>query len=112
MAMSLRIPTMVVNALLADLLLARPPREADQAAAALARAAENELAGVLDLERGFLGASRAAADFCGNPHSAVVDLNWLALSGPMLRLLIWHDNEYAYCRRVADTLEVVARRPA
>jgi glyceraldehyde 3-phosphate dehydrogenase len=37
----------------------------------------------------------------------VVDLGWLAVTGPLLRLLIWHDNEHAYCCRVADTLEMM-----
>ncbi len=107
-SMSLRVPTLVVNALLADVVLARPPRDAAQVLELLDRAAGEDLAGVLAVERGFGGFSRVAADFAGDPHSAVVDANWLALEGPLLRLLIWHDNEYAYCLRVADTLETIA----
>ncbi len=106
-ALSLRVPTLVVNALLADLALERPPESAAQVAALLQRAAQGPLEGVLGLEEGFLGRGRVAADFAGDPRSAVVDMNWLGLSGPLLRLLIWHDNEHAYCCRVADTLEVI-----
>lgn len=107
-SMSLRVPTLVVNALLADVLLDHPPQDTSQVLELLDRAAEERLAGVLAVERGFGGLSRVAADFAGDPHSAVVDANWLALEGPLLRLLIWHDNEYAYCLRVADTLETIA----
>ncbi len=108
-AMSLRVPTLVVNALLADLTLARPPARREEAVELLRRAAAGPLQGVMALEEGFLGQARAAVDFAGDPHSALVDLNWLELSGPLLRLLLWHDNEYAYVCRVADTLEMIDR---
>jgi len=108
MAMSFRVPTLLVNALLADLVLERPPARREEVIAVLAQAARGPLEGVMALEEGFLGRPRVAADFLGDPHSARVDLNWLALSGGLLRVLLWHDNEYAYCCRVADTLELIA----
>ncbi len=108
-SMSLRVPTTIVNALYADLLLARPPASPEEVIGVLEAEASDKLAGVMALERGIMGHSRPAADFAGNPHSSVLDLNWLALNGALLRVLIWHDNEYAYCQRVADTLEVIDR---
>lgn len=108
-SMSLRVPTMTVNALYADICLARPPASDREIIGVLEAEASDRLAGVLALERGILGHSRPATDFAGNPHSSVIDLNWLALTGALLRVLIWHDNEYAYCQRVADTLEVIQR---
>jgi glyceraldehyde 3-phosphate dehydrogenase len=110
MAMSLRVPTPVVNALCADLVLARPPAHAREVGRLLQQAAQEELAGILRLEEGFLGHPKPACDFAADPHSAIVDLHWLSLSGSLLRLLIWHDNEYAYCCRVADTLEMIAAK--
>jgi glyceraldehyde 3-phosphate dehydrogenase len=107
MSMSLRVPTTIVNALYADLLLARPPASLKELIEILEAEASSKLAGVISLERGLLGRSRPAVDFAGNPHSSVLDLNWLALNGSMLRMLIWHDNEYAYCQRVADALELI-----
>jgi glyceraldehyde 3-phosphate dehydrogenase len=109
MAMSFRVPTLLVNALLADLVLERPPANLEAVIQVLATAMAGPLKDVAALEEGFLGRPRVAADFLGDPHSARVDLNWLSLCGPLLRLLLWHDNEYAYCRRVADTLEEIAR---
>lgn len=106
-SMSLRVPTTIVNALYADLLLARPPASLKEVIDILEAEASDKLAGIVALERGILGRSRPAIDFAGNPHSSVLDLNWLALTGSMLRVLIWHDNEYAYCQRVADALELI-----
>lgn len=108
MAMSFRVPTLLVNALLADMVLRRPPAGREPVIAALKEAMAGPLKGVAALEEGFLGRPRVAADFLGDPHSARVDLNWLSLSGSLLRVLLWHDNEYAYCCRVADTLEQIA----
>jgi glyceraldehyde 3-phosphate dehydrogenase (phosphorylating) len=107
-AMSLRVPTTAVNALVADISLVSPPGSAAAVEALLEEAQQQKLQGVMALDHGSLGRPRPAGDFLGDPHSAVVDLNWLALSGELLRLLIWHDNEYAYCCRVVDTLETIA----
>lgn len=107
-AMSFRVPTLLVNALLADVVMERPPAEPSQVVEALRQAMAGPLMGVAALEEGFLGRPRVAADFLGDDHSARVDINWLSLRGPLLRLLLWHDNEHAYCCRVADTLEVIA----
>ncbi len=106
-AMSLRVPTLTVNALMADVVLERPPAGEAAVADLLAEAAAGELKEVLALDAGFAGRPKVAADFALDPHSAIVDLNWLCLNGKLLRLLIWHDNEYAYCRRVVDVLQHV-----
>ncbi len=106
-AMSFRVPTLAINALLAEVLLQEPAPGRARVVEVLEEAERGELAGVLALERGFLGLPRVAADFAGHPASAVVDLNWLTLNGPLLRLLIWHDNEHAYCLRVVETLALL-----
>lgn len=107
-AMSLRVPTASVNAIVADILLERPPASTAAVVDQLEQAAAGDLAGVMRLEPGFLGRARAAEDFKADPHSAVVDLCWLELAGPLLRLVIWHDNEWAYCQRVADVIDTVS----
>jgi len=112
MAMSFRVPTLLVNALLADLVLERPPASREEVVRVLRQAIQGPLKDVVALEEGFLGRPRVAADFLGDPHSARVDLNWMCLSGALLRVLLWHDNEHAYCLRVADTLEAMARHLA
>ncbi|MFH1057757.1 MAG: glyceraldehyde 3-phosphate dehydrogenase NAD-binding domain-containing protein [Pseudomonadota bacterium] len=111
-AMSLRVPTLLVNALLADIVLERPPAAAGEVVALLEAACAGPLRGVTAMERGFLGRPRVAADFLGDTHSALVDINWISLNGALLRILLWHDNERAYCARVADTLALVMGHPA
>lgn len=107
-AMSLRVPTLLVNALIADLVLERPPDSAEAVVALLDAACAGPLQGITAIERGFLGRPRVAADFLGDTHSALVDINWISLNDALLRILLWHDNERAYCARVADTLALVA----
>ncbi len=107
-AMSLRVPTLLVNALLADLVLTNPPADLASVVELLRAACAGPLQGVVALEEGFLGRPRVAADFLGDTHSGLVDINWMSLNRALLRLLIWHDNERAYCCRVADTLRLIA----
>lgn len=107
--MSFRVPTSAVNALLTHLILERPPQAAEEVRLILEEAAAGWLKGIMRVDQGWQGRPKAAGDFAGDPHSAVVDGLWLELTGPMLRLVIWHDNEYAYCCRVADVIEWVVR---
>ena len=90
-------------------MLERPPGESEEVRRILNEAEAGRLRGIMKVDPGWQGRPKAAGDYTGDPHSAVVDGLWLELTGPMLRLVIWHDNEYAYCCRVADVIEVVAR---
>jgi glyceraldehyde 3-phosphate dehydrogenase len=110
--MTFRVPTATVNCLLAHVVLERPPSDAQEIRQALADAATGRLKNIIRIEDGWQGRPLAAGDFRGDPHSAVVDGHWLELTGPLLRLVIWHDNEYAYCCRVADVIQMVAGRLA
>ena len=42
-----------------------------------------------------------------NPHSAVINLPFTVLSGNLLRVSAWQDNEYGYARRLVDMAAVV-----
>ncbi|KIX15668.1 glyceraldehyde 3-phosphate dehydrogenase NAD-binding domain-containing protein [Dethiosulfatarculus sandiegensis] len=107
MAMTLRVPTLVVNALMVDVVLKDPPQSKAQVTEIFQTASQSELKDVLCLDQGFCGRPKVAGDFIQTTFSAVIDNNWLDLNGSFLRMLIWHDNEYAYCCRVVDTLEVI-----
>jgi glyceraldehyde 3-phosphate dehydrogenase len=108
MAMTLRVPTLVVNALMVDVVLKHQPQTKAEVAEIFQTVSQSELKDVLCLDQGFCGQPKVANDFAQTTYSAVIDQNWLDLNGPILRILIWHDNEYAYCCRVVDTLEVIA----
>lgn len=83
-----------------------------QASAEAVREAFREAAGgPLD---GWLGVSEeelVSADFIGDPRSAVVDLPLVrVVSGGLVRVAAWYDNEWGYAHRLADLLELIARR--
>lgn len=51
-----------------------------------------------------------SSDYIGNTFSAVVDMPFTAVSGNMVKVLAWYDNEYGYACRFADFAEYVGKR--
>ena len=50
-----------------------------------------------------------SVDYTGEPYSAVIDLNWIRMSGDrLLKMVLWYDNEWGYSSRVLDLAELVA----
>jgi len=47
-------------------------------------------------------------DYIQNPHSAVINLPFTVISGNLLRVSAWQDNEYGYAKRLVDMVKVVA----
>ena len=47
-------------------------------------------------------------DYIQNPHSAVINLPFTVISGNLLRVSAWQDNEYGYAKRLVDMAKVVA----
>ncbi len=43
-----------------------------------------------------------------NPHSAVINLPFTVISGNLLRISAWQDNEYGYAKRLVDMAKVIA----
>lgn len=64
----------------------------------LTEAAGSDLAGILQVSTEPL----VSTDFIGNPHSAIVDREFLQVDGRRLRILAWYDNEVGYVNRLAD----------
>lgn len=98
-AHALRVPTLNVSAMEVTLQL---PHAISAAAAnaALAAAASGELAGVL----GYTEEPLASCDFNHDPHSGIVDASQTVVSGKLLNLLIWFDNEWGYANRMLDVV--------
>lgn len=52
---------------------------------------------------------RVSIDYAGEPYSAVIDLNWVRMSGDhLLKMVLWYDNEWGYSSRVLDLAKLVA----
>ena len=102
---AVRVPT--PNVSLIDLVVElESSPSADELHAAFREAAAGELAGVLSVTEEEL----VSSDFLGDPHSAIVDLALTQEVDGLFRVVAWYDNEWGHASRLADTLELIARR--
>jgi glyceraldehyde 3-phosphate dehydrogenase (phosphorylating) len=103
---AVRVPT--ANVSLVDL-TAAVERDADDKSvnAAMKRAAEGELRGILAYSEEPL----VSADFNGNPHSSIFDAPLTkVLDKRLVKLFSWYDNEWGYSNRLADVTAFVASK--
>jgi glyceraldehyde 3-phosphate dehydrogenase len=92
-------------------LVAELEREASAEAVreAFREAARGELAGWLGVSEEEL----VSSDFIDDPRSAIVDLPLVqVVNGRLVRVAAWYDNEWGYAHRLADLLELMARKPS
>jgi glyceraldehyde 3-phosphate dehydrogenase len=96
--MSLRVPTPDVS--LVDLVAELDkPATADEVNAALKRASEDDLAGIL----GYTEEELVSSDFEGDSRSSIVDAkSTMSIDGNLVKVLSWYDNEWGYSCRVVD----------
>jgi glyceraldehyde 3-phosphate dehydrogenase len=81
----------------------------EQINAAMKRAAEGPLKGVLEYSEEPL----VSIDIVGNPASSVFDaLSTTVLDGNFVKVISWYDNEWGYSNRLADMVMHVAKVPA
>jgi glyceraldehyde 3-phosphate dehydrogenase len=101
----LRVPVRAASAASLVLRLARPPG-AIEINATLEAAATS-------LSKGYLEVSRAplvSSDVLGVGASCVVDSGLTAVSGDLVRLVGWYDNEWGYSHRLLDLVRFLASR--
>ena len=72
--------------------------------AAMKKAAENELKGILEYSEDEL----VSSDIIGNTHSSIFDSLLTTVNGKMVKLISWYDNEWGYTERVIDLTEKIA----
>ena len=104
--MAYRIPTSTVSVVdfVADL---SKEAAADDVNAALKKASEGQLKGIL----GYCEEELVSIDFKGNPLSSIVDApSTMVIGGNMVKVLAWYDNEWGYACRVADLLDFIAKK--
>ncbi len=100
-AQALRVPTQNVSAMDLSVLLQKP---VDVAAVnrALQAASEGALQNIL----GYTEEPLASCDFNHDARSGIVDASQTRVSGQLVKVLVWFDNEWAYANRMLD----IARR--
>jgi glyceraldehyde 3-phosphate dehydrogenase len=51
-----------------------------------------------------------SSDIIGDPHSSIVDLGLTqVLDGDFVKVFAWYDNEFGYCNRLIDEVELLAK---
>ena len=104
--LSIRVPT--PNVSLVDLVATlEKDTTAEEVNAALKRASENTLKGILQ----FCEEPLVSCDFNGNRHSSIIDAaNTTVIGGNMVKVLSWYDNEMGYSSRMVDLAVFLAER--
>lgn len=104
--LSMRVPTPTVSVvdLVCDL---EKNVTVDEVNAALKRAAENELKGILE----YCEEPLVSIDFKGNPHSSILDaLSTMVIQDNMVKIISWYDNEWGYSNRIVDLIKYMANK--
>ncbi len=102
---AIRVPT--PNVSLIDLkIVASRATSPDEVNAAMKRASEQELKGVL----GYTTAHNVSMDFNHDPHSATFHMDQTkVIDGTFVRVLAWYDNEWGFSNRMADTAVAMSK---
>ncbi|MCG7417866.1 MULTISPECIES: type I glyceraldehyde-3-phosphate dehydrogenase [Microbacterium] len=69
-------------------------------------AAEGRLNGILQYTEDPI----VSSDIQGNPHSSIFDAELTNVSGNLVKVSAWYDNEWGYSNRLVDLTEYVAER--
>lgn len=100
--LAMRVP--VANGSIVDLVAElEKPATAEQINAAIKKAAEGELKGILEYTEDLI----VSTDIIGNPHSSIFDADSTkVLAGTnMVKVLSWYDNEWGYSNRCVDLMQ-------
>ncbi len=102
---AIRVPT--PNVSVVDLtFVAEKPVSKDAINAALKKAADGELKGILGYETHEL----VSSDFKGDARSSIVDSPLTKVVGNMAKVISWYDNEWGYSNRVRDLILFLAKK--
>src|SRR5262249_27078019 len=103
--MAIRVPTPNVSVVDLTVRLAKPATR-DAIKQACRRAAQGPLAGILAAT----DEPVVSSDFDGDIHSATVDLSATMVTGELVKVLAWYDNESGYGQRLYDLCRYVAQQ--
>jgi len=96
---AIRVPT--PNVSVVDLkIIAKRATTKDEINAAIKRAAEQEMKGIL----GYTDFPNVSIDFNHDPHSSTFHMDQTKVqNGTLVRVMSWYDNEWGFSNRMADT---------
>ncbi|MPN12272.1 Glyceraldehyde-3-phosphate dehydrogenase A [bioreactor metagenome] len=103
--MSFRVPTIDVSVVDLTCRLAKPATY-DEIKAAVKKAAEGDLKGILDYTEDDV----VSSDFLGDAHTSIFDAKaGIALNDNFVKLVSWYDNEWGYSNKVVDLISYIAK---
>lgn len=104
MAMRVPTPTVSVVDLVCEL---KKPATVEEINAAMKKAAEGEMKGVL----GYCDEPLVSIDFKQDPRSSIVDaLSTMVIDGKMAKVVSWYDNEWGYSNRAIDLIDYIIKK--
>ncbi|MGN8027696.1 type I glyceraldehyde-3-phosphate dehydrogenase [Microbacterium sp. 22242] len=104
---SYRVPVPTGSIVDLTLITEREDLTADEVNAAYAKAAaDGRLAGFLQYNEDQI----VSSDIQGNAHSSIFDATLTNVSGNLVKVSSWYDNEWGYSNRLVDLTEYVAER--
>jgi len=96
-AIAMRVPVVTGSVVELNVVLDKPASP-EQVNAKFRSASKKHLKGILE----FSEAPLVSSDIIGNPSSSIFDSNLTQVSGNMLKVISWYDNEVGYAARLAD----------
>ena len=99
--MSMRVPTLDVSVVDLTVNLAKPAKY-DEICAAMKKAADGELKGIL----GYTDEDVVSSDFLGDPRTSIFDAKaGIALTDTFVKVVSWYDNEMGYSNKVLELIK-------
>jgi glyceraldehyde 3-phosphate dehydrogenase len=102
---AIRVPT--PNVSVVDFkFIAKRPTSIAEINAAIKKAADGELKGIL----GYTDEPNVSIDFNHDPHSSIFHMDQTkVLDGTLVRVMSWYDNEWGFSTRMCDTAVAMGR---
>jgi len=98
--MSMRVPTLDVSVVDLTCVLEKPATYED-IKAAVKKASENEMAGIL----GYTEDAVVSSDFLSDPRTSIFDADaGIPLNDHFVKVVAWYDNEWGYSNKVVDLI--------
>ena len=98
---SMRVPTLDVSVVDLTVNLAKPAKY-EEICAAMKKASEGELKGIL----GYTDEDVVSSDFLGDPRTSIFDADaGIALTDTFVKVVSWYDNEIGYSNKVLELIK-------
>ena len=99
--MSMRVPTLDVSVVDLTVNLAKPAKY-EEICAAMKKASEGELKGIL----GYTDEAVVSSDFLGDTRTSIFDADaGIALTDTFVKVVSWYDNEIGYSNKVLELIK-------